>query len=904
MNSLKIDSIINELKGKQLVPNFVVLFFISSLLIIDFFPYFKSTEIINPQFLYLSVLNIIIGIYFYFNSGLIAPDIFSVLKKSIVFKLYLAFLFFCFISYFAANNTSLVFTKITQIVIVFCLFLNLSILLKNKLDLLYKIILIVSISALIQSWQQLCHFVIIPHNASIIDLLNTMKGNTGNINILAASLTIKIPFLLLGITHFTKYKKWLLIFTLFSVTAVILLTGARTPLVSLFLVYTTFIIYLFREFSFKRTTFSKILFIIIPILIAALFSNSIFEKSKDKGRYVSLESKVTQINANDESSKLRLAFWNNAFQIIEKNPFDGIGIGNYQVESIPYERTITNDSVVSLHAHNDFLEIMSETGIINGLIYLSIFIALFIINLRNVLKHKKKKSQSVALLTLLLLMIYGVDSFFNFPMYRPTMSIFFSLILTLTIVNSDSNKTFTLQKSISFKVIIPILILVAIITSYSSVIIYKASNLEYLISGDNINMNTKGRLNGDEVVSKIQRYPNVLSSSESFYEYAGIYYVREKKYEKALKCFSKADKINRYSGRIDFYKHVISKNKGNLDSAYIYIKQAFYLRPRNYDLFKMSIKFATSKKDTLEILKEHKLFTQYRPMPEAYSLAANGLRYSDYNSRNLANLINAGLKKFPQDSTLLKQKNNLLIATYLSGGQIYETKTELDKALNSYQKALKINPKNSYISQNIGFTYLKQGQNKKAINSLLDALKYPSLKDGKTEFFLGICYLKENDKTNALKYFNISKDKNYPGAKELFSKLQNVNLVDDATLNKRKNDLLIADLITEGQKFEQQKKMNEALLSYEKALKIDSKSIYAAQNIGFYYLKIGQSKKATNYLLNALKYPGLNDGKTEYFLAICYLKENDKTKACKYLNDSKKKNYSDANLLIEKICVE
>lgn len=901
MNSLQVDNIINEIKGKHSIPNFVVLFFLSSLLIIDFFPYFKTVEIINPQFLYLSVLNIIIGVYFYCNQSLIATDIFLILKKSYILKLYLAFLFFCAISYFAAKNSSLVFTKFTEIVIVFCLFINLSILLKNKLDLLYKIIFIVSISALIQSWQQLCHFVIIPRNASIIDLLNAMKGNTGNINILAASLTIKVPFLLLGIIHFKKYKKWLLVCILFSVTSVIFLTGARTPLISLFLVYTIFIIYLLREYSFKRSTLFKILFLIIPILLSVLFTNSIFEKSKDKGRYVSLENKLTKMNSKDGSSQLRLAFWNNAIKISKEAPIRGIGLGNYQVESIPYERTITDDNVVSLHVHNDFLEIFAETGIFNGLIYFLIFVLVFIINLKNILKSKDKKTHLIALLALLLLIVYGIDSMLNFPMYRPTMSIFFSLILALTIINSDEIKVPFSDKSISFKIIIPILILVAVMTSYSSFIIYKASNLEYLIAGDNINMNTKGRLNGDEVMSKIQPYPNVFSSSESFYEYAGIYYVREKKYDKALKCFSKANKINGYSGRIDFYKYVISKDKGNIDSSYIYIKRAFYLKPRNYNLFKTSIKFAISEKDTLEILKQHKLFSQYRPMPETYSLTATGLRYSGYNSRNLANFIDVGLKKYPKDSTLIKQKNNLLIATYLSGGQIYESKSELNKALNSYQEALKISPENIYISQNIGFNYLKQGQNKKAISSLLNALKYPGLNDGKTEFFLGICYLKENDKTNALKYFNISRDKKYSGAKELFSKLQNINLIDDAKLKKQKNDLLIADIITEGQKLEEQKKMNEALQSYKKAFKIDPKSIYVAQNIGFYYLKTGESKKAINYLLDALKYPGLNDGKTEYFLAICFLKENDKTSACKYLNIAKAKNYSDAQKLL-KIC--
>jgi tetratricopeptide (TPR) repeat protein/O-antigen ligase len=897
-----IENIINETKGRQTISSFAVLFFISSLLIIDFFPYFKTLEIINPQFLYLSLLNLIMGIYFYANSKAIYQDIPTLFKSSYIFKLYLAFIILCAISIFSAKNTSLVYTKLTQIVIVFCLFVNLSILLKNKLDLFYKIVFIVSLSALIQSWQQLCHFVIIPRNASIIDLLNNMKGNTGNINILAASLTIKVPFLLFGITHFTTYKKWFSVFCLFSVTAVIFLTGARTPLINLFLVFSIFIIYLSKEYSFSRSTLSKVLYLIIPVLTAILFANSIFQKSKDKGRYVSLENRVSQINTNDQSSKLRLVFWGNALKMSKKAPL-GIGLGNYQVESIPYERTTADDSTVSLHTHNDFLEITAETGIINGLIYLSIFICLFIINLKNIIKPQKKETQVIALLTMLLLIVYGIDSVFNFPMYRPTMAMFFSLILALSLLNnSNVNQVVFKTEQTIYKIIIPILIVISVLTSYSAFIIYKASNLEYLIAGDDINTNLKGTLTGDEVVKRMPAYPNTFSSSESFYEYAGIYYIREKNYEKALKCFAKASKINGYSGRIEFYKQVISRHKGNIDSAYIYSKLAFYLRPRNYAIFKSAIDFAISKRDTLEILKEHKLFSQYRPMAETWNLAANGLKNSGYSYKNLIGFIDDGLNKFPKDSLLAKQKNELLITTYLTGGQNFENKSELDKALKSYEKALKIDSKNSYISQNIGFNYLKQGQYNKAISYLLDALKYPGLNDGKTEFYLGIAYSKENDKTNALKYFNISKDKNYPLAKLLISNHNSASLINEKALLKRKNDLLIADYITEGQNFEEQKKMDKALESYKKALKIDSNNIYAFQNIGFYYLKVGQTNKAINNLLNALKYPGLNDGKTEYFLAICYLKENDKNNACKYLNISKDKNYSDAQPLIVNIC--
>ncbi len=473
MKNSKIINIINETKARGAFPDFLVLVFIISILAIDFLPYFKSMEIINPQFLYLSLLNVILGVYFYFNTSLISYTVFPLLKQSYVTKLYVAFIFFCAVSIFSAKNISLVLTKFTEILIVLCLIINLCVLLKDKLNLLYKIAFIVSIAAFIQSWQQLYNFIIIPKHASVLNLLGEMKGNTGNINILAASLTIKVPFIIFAITHFKNYKKLLLLAALFSATSVIFLTAARTSLLNLFLIFSAYSIFLFREFSFKKSTIIKILYIIIPVVISFIFSNSIFEKSKDKERYTSLENRIEKISTNDASSQARLTYWNNALKISLKNPVTGIGLGNYRIESIPYERTTSDDSIVSLHTHNDFLEIMAETGILNSLIYFSLFIFVLIINLRNILKSTNKKIRNTVILTLMVLIVYGVDSFFNFPMYRPTMQTFFSLLLALTVLNNAEKQEHleAIDKS-SFKIAFLTVIVIAIITSCSAYIIY------------------------------------------------------------------------------------------------------------------------------------------------------------------------------------------------------------------------------------------------------------------------------------------------------------------------------------------------------------------------------------------------------------------------------------------------
>lgn len=751
-------------KGISIIPDYVLYLFIVILLIIDYIPNNSGALIGSIQFLYLSALNLLIGIYFYINSRLIASSIISLLKRSYITIAYLIFLVLCALSYVVAKNTSLVLLRITELVITFCLFINFSVLLKDKLDLLYKIIFIIAISAFLQSGLALYKFSQVSRFISITNALSNFSGNTGNINIFAASLTIKVPFLLLGITHFKSIKKNFLVFTLFFVSTAIFLTGARTSLLNLFIIVTFYILYYLKINSFTKSSLIKTLVIILPIIIALFVSNRSFEKSKDNDRYKSVESRLTQINANDASAQARLTYWRNSLKISQKNPLLGVGLGNYRIESLPYERISENEFVVSLDSHNDFLEILAETGILNAIIYFSLFVYILFINIKRIVKSKDINRNTVAILTIMLLIVYGGDAFFNFPMYRPTMLIFFSLILALTIVNTTTLSDQSDSKPFKIKIFLSILILTSLITSYSAFIIYKASNLETQILRDDINTNLKGVLTGDEVVDRMSKYPNVFSTSESFYEYAAIYYIREKKYDKALSCFAKASKINPYSGRINFYKYVISKEKGNIDSAYVYIKEAFYLRPRNLFFYRYSTNMAAVKKDTLEILKENKLFSQYRKISEAWSVPATELQKTNFNRKSLIGFIDQGLKEVPNDSTLIKFKNDLLVKNYTFEGQIFLSQLQFDKSLESFKKALKINPKDPYLLQSIGLNYYYSQNYKEASKYFLEALKYPGLNNGITEFYVGTCYLKNNDRENACKYFNLSKARNFAGA--------------------------------------------------------------------------------------------------------------------------------------------
>ena len=180
----------------------------------------------------------------------------------------------------------------------------------------------------------------------------------------------------------------------------------------------------------------------------------------------------------------------------------------------------------------------------------------------------------------------------------------------------------------------------------------------------------------------------------------------------------------------------------------------------------MSAQFARAKKDTQEILKEHKLITQYRKIPQAWQIAAEELQKANYDSNKILNFINLGLKEFPGDSILTKQKNGILIGNYIKEGRSLVDKDNSGKELSFYMKALKLDPQNADIMQNMAFYYYNKANYQQSLSYFLDALKYKKFNSGRTEFFIGNCYLKLNDKENACQYFNLSNSKNFPDAKQ------------------------------------------------------------------------------------------------------------------------------------------
>ncbi|MFV8353434.1 O-antigen ligase family protein [Flavobacterium sp. XS2P14] len=757
--------------------DFIALLFLALYLVIDFLPHFNSIEIINTQFFYLSLVNIVAIAYIFKNKIAVFYNYPLFSQVGLFQIIYFSFVVLAGCSLLFAKNISLSIISFSQILVIFLMIVNLILLFRDRLYLLPKIAFLIGISVFLQNIAQLGNF--LKNFDNITNALNELKGNAANVNIFAASLNIKIPFLIIGVLQYENWKKWFLIVTFFLSTFIVVLISSRSAYLGLFFELIFFVIAYFKINLFSKNTFYNTLHIILPVLLSIVLANIIFKKGDNIGRFESVNTRILQIaDVKEASAAARLGYWKNASEMIAKDPITGIGLGNWRVESIPYERKIIDEAFISSHTHNDFLEIATETGILNGIIYLSLFLLLFFTNAKTIC-IKTDKDKTIALLVLLIVIGYFIDAFFNFPLYRPTMQIAFAFMIVFTHLQVNNKRTLNTNSS---KIGLGLLILSLLVTGFVYTE-FKASQLEFKIKYD------QPALSSTEIISKFPAIAQIGIYGESFYQLAAVAAFNEKDLIVAEKYFKLANTVNPYNGVSNWYLHKIEKSKDNQDRAYTLIKTAFYARPRTLNFYLDGLLMAAKKKDTTEILKIHKLFTTYRSMPANWIKTANALQKANYSPTKIQLFLKKGLTLYPTDSLLkvktqgeLKMQNiptninkdtvkSQNVPNYMIEAKKMGDAKQFDKAIELYKKELTLYPEKRVILQDIAVCYYSLNDTKTAISYLLRILNDPNLNDGKTEYLLAGCYHKIQDKTNSCKYLNLAIAKNFPGSKELFNQL-------------------------------------------------------------------------------------------------------------------------------------
>ena len=145
---------------------------------------------------------------------------------------------------------------------------------------------------------------------------------------------------------------------------------------------------------------------------------------------------LSSFNFNEGSNTERIKNWSQGYEMFADNFLFGVGIGNYSLEINP-----TIGYRTPVYAHNLYLDIGAEMGIFALFVWI-VLITVTICQLYKVSKNSKSRfSKAVSIGLIGSLVWFSVHSFFDTPIYSPTILAILVVIISLAVlINSPFNK--------------------------------------------------------------------------------------------------------------------------------------------------------------------------------------------------------------------------------------------------------------------------------------------------------------------------------------------------------------------------------------------------------------------------------------------------------------------------------
>lgn len=405
------------------------IFYLIVLFIPQMLSNFGAADVIGTQWLGLSISLIL---------SVLVASVYNKLKlrlllKSNFFKILLFFYSWVFISIFFSLNkveSVYVFLRLIVIPLQIVIFYSFAKDLKNIAEIFSFIIAFFLSYELFLVYREYIN--IISYVDYSFDFAVNLKGVTGNKNIAAASIAIKIPFI---IYIFNSYRNGIirissLLLILLSSYSLILISS-RAILLALIAVIISYIFYVYYKKGFFTKYNFAALFLVIPFLISQITLN-------DSDATPTKRLNTITNYSDSESANIRLRYYKHGLTQITQNPIIGCGIGNWKIKSIDYDSETMKGYIVPYNLHNDFLEMATELGLIGAAAYILLFFLFFYRFLK--ITINKKNFELWKLTLFLSLLVYFIDANFNFPMQRVCMTTMFISIFSLIIIDELKTK--------------------------------------------------------------------------------------------------------------------------------------------------------------------------------------------------------------------------------------------------------------------------------------------------------------------------------------------------------------------------------------------------------------------------------------------------------------------------------
>ena len=247
-------------------------------------------------------------------------------------------------------------------------------------------------------------------------------------------LTISLPLGLLFAGAVDKEKRLLYLFVAGLMGIALVMTTSRGGIISLVaeVVFLAVVTAIWRTQNERhRTKSSRLRLVGIRAgMVAALLVGLFFGVLALGGEF-SIYRFIDTVNTSDPTTG-RAHFWAVTLDIIKAHPYVGTGLGAF---GVIYTRYDSRNGLFRLEqAHNDYLQVLSDAGIIGALLALSFVLLLFWYAISRA-RSKDDFRRAVALSALSGCFAVLVHSFFDFTLHTTSNALLFLVLAALATLN-------------------------------------------------------------------------------------------------------------------------------------------------------------------------------------------------------------------------------------------------------------------------------------------------------------------------------------------------------------------------------------------------------------------------------------------------------------------------------------
>ena len=610
------------------------LIILAYIFIVTFTPNWMALDTNATKFMTLSILNLVAFIYLLSDRSIRQePGILLKFFTTNVGIVYTGFLVMNLLSFIPAINIIESVVHFSKVFAVFSAVFILSVLLMRELRYV-KMILVVMTLLLVFDSVSVFYYIGKFINGEV-ERISDIKTVYSNKNILASSIFVKLPFalsMLMFDKGRLKYLGWVALF--FGMLATFFM-ATRTFYLGLILLSIGFLAYTLIHFLRKKerkylsqagaymaalvlslVVFSYIQQYHYPGMREARMEQRRLERAEARageeaesrprasgGRHTQPVTEQLATISWETGSRNRTNAWIWSLDIIRENPVLGVGTGNWKVNILEYENQHNTGFIYLYKAHNDFLETMAETGVLGGLLFISIFLLVG----WNFIKQYRKRADDPGVLFRALflaaagLAFYAVDAFFNFPADRPEILLLWALYLSMGIAatiiqkeevaaeqadsSASDEQTVAKAKAPSFghpllpkvSALLTAALMGAVI--YVLIVNFQSSKMQRIVYQDI--MAGELRHDSDQFVGEFPVIPNLSIWGESITSLKARYLMDEGKSRETIDIL-KDDRDNPWDARREFFMATAYNNLGKQDSALIYSKKAYERKPHYF----------------------------------------------------------------------------------------------------------------------------------------------------------------------------------------------------------------------------------------------------------------------------------------------------------------------------------